>query len=381
MSVTGSLQKKRNTWFAVLSLPDKTGKKKPKWIKLQLPPNAKKSEAKAEFQKVLESYRCGSVIYSHNISFSEWVNMWLEHKAATVQQTTIESYRTYAEKRIIPYFTASKAALQKLTGADIQLFYDHLTVEGLSPNTVRRYHAVIHGSLKWAYKLGYIRENPSDRAELPPPSSQPVGQALTLEETNDLLSKIQSERIYPAVFLCVYYGLRREEVLGLEWANVDMENRTIFICKTVTRNLTLVVKETTKNKSSRRLLHMTDEVYKILHQLQIQQALEKLAYGEDYEINDFVMKRKDGSLIRPDYLSSRFPALLKKYGFRHIRLHDLRHTAATLMLENGAAPIDVKNTLGHSTLAITTDLYGQHANREASKRTSATMEAVLKVPS
>lgn len=378
MAITGSIQSKGNRLYAVLGLPDETGAKKNKWIPLHLTTSASKKERQEAFERIKQSYDRSSVVYSQNILFADWVSEWLSHKSKQLTQTTMEGYRSYADSRIIPYFKKNRTALQKMTGIDIQRFYDYLAADGLSPASVRRYHAVVSGSLEYAYKLGMIPENPAKRAELPAASRSRIGTAYTVEEVQQLLNALDGSKIYPAIFLTLYYGLRREEVLGLTWSAINFDAGTIRICKTVTRVTKLSISDSTKNKSSNRTLAITPAVRKLLQDLQDAQAKEKAALGSEYVDSDFICRHEDGRMFTPDYLSTSFRKALKEHDLRPIRLHDLRHTAATLLLSNGSEMQDVKQYLGHSTISITIDLYA-HLDISASRKAANAMSSILHV--
>lgn len=378
MAITGSIQKKGNRLYAVLGLPDETGAKKNKWIPLHLTTSASKKEQQEAFERIKQNYDRSSVVYSQNILFADWVSEWLTHKTNQLSQTTIEGYRCYADRRIIPYFKKNRTVLQKMTGIDVQRFYDHLASDGLSPASVRRYNAVVSGSLDYAYKLGIIPENPAKRAELPAASHRNIGSAYTAEEAQQLLNALVGSKIFPAIFLTLYYGLRREEVLGLTWSAINFDAGTIRICKTVTRVTNLSIADTTKNKSSNRTLTITPAVRKVLQDLQCTQAKEKAALGNRYIDSDFICRHEDGRMFTPDYLSNSFQKALKAHNLRPIRLHDLRHTAATLLLSNGSEMQDVKQYLGHSTISITIDLYA-HLDISASRKAANAMSGILQV--
>lgn len=378
MAITGSIQAKGNRLYAVLGLPDETGAKKNKWIPLHLTTSASKKERQEAFERIKQSYDRSSVVYSQNILFADWVSEWLDHKATQLTQITLQGYRSYAERRIIPYFQKNRTVLQKMSGIDVQRFYDHLASDGLSPASVRRYHAVVCGSLEYAFKLGMIPENPAKRAELPAAPHSRIGTAYTVEEVQQLLTALSGSKIYPAIFLTLYYGLRREEVLGLTWSAINLDAGTIRICKTVTRVTKLSISDTTKNKSSNRTLAITPAVHKLLLDLQNTQAEERAAWGDGYIENDFICKHEDGRMFTPEFLSTAFRKALKAHNLRHIRLHDLRHTAATLLLSNGSEMQDVKQYLGHSTISITIDLYA-HLDTSASRKAANAMSGILQV--
>lgn len=377
MSVTGSLQKKSNSWYAVLSIPDEDGRKKAKWINLGRCSEVTKRNAEAELQRLKMEYGEGAV-YSRNLLFADWVQEWYEHRAITagLAQTTLDSYKNYIEKYIDPYFRGKKIVLQKTKAVDIQRFYDKLIQDGLSAQSVHRYHTVVKQSLDYAYKQGIINENPILRVEVPKAPRTQHGTAYTAEEVNALFEAAKGTRLFPVIYLTAWYGLRRSEILGLTWGNIDIEARTMDICQVVTRVNSLVIAPRTKNDSSHRRLWLTDETCQLLRQLRLQQSLERMKLGVDYVANDFVCKMGDGQMMKPEFVSISFKKLLEKNDLRPIRFHDLRHTAATLLLESGVQIQDVSRYLGHSNISVTMDTYG-HLSAETNRRTADKMSQLL----
>jgi integrase len=159
------------------------------------------------------------------------------------------------------------------------------------------------------------------------------------------------------VFLALCLGLRRSELLGLEWNAVDMDARVVHVVKTVVCQKNVLVKNTTKSASSRRDLPMSDEVYQFLKNLQHEQKLQRLQFGPDYIVNDVVCKHKNGTEYKPTDISHKFNEVLKAHDLRHIRFHDLRHTCASLMLLNHVPLKAVQVFMGHSSASTTMDIY------------------------
>lgn len=378
MSVTGSLHSKNNSWYAVLALPDpETGKKKAKWIKIGRCDEISKRKAKAALER-LKVEQSESTVYSKNVLFADWVQEWYEHRANTagLAQTTLCSYKNYIENHIDPYFRQRKVILQKIKAVDIQRFYDKLIQDGLSARSVQRYHTVVKQVLDYAYKQGIINENPILRVELPKAPRTQHGTAYTIEEVLTLFKVVKNERLAPVIHLAAWYGLRRGEILGLTWNNVDLDACTMDICQTVTRVNELVIAPRTKTSSSLRRLWLTEETCQLLRQLRHQQLVERVKFGESYIVNDFVFKMENGDMMKPEYVSITFKKLLEENGLRHIRFHDLRHTAATLLLESGVQIQDVSRYLGHSNISVTMDVYG-HLSTETNKRTAEKMGELL----
>lgn len=155
MQTTGSPQAKRNKWYAVLAIPDKDGKKHTKWFPLDLDATGGKNRKKAHelTEQLKAKYNKGQIVYSEDILFVDWVKKWLEHHAKEVSETTMEGYRTYAERDIYPFYAARGTLLQNMRALDVQEFYDYLHDRGLCADSIRHYRAVIRGSLEYAYRM------------------------------------------------------------------------------------------------------------------------------------------------------------------------------------------------------------------------------------
>lgn len=379
MDASGSIQKKKGYWYCVINAPDEHGKRRQKWISTGLKIEGNKRRAEAILREHLNKYNSG-MLYSRNIPFTDWVNKWLKHKELEVSPTTLHGYRGYADKHIIPFFAERGTILQDMRPMDVQAYYDEKIRAGLSTATVERHKAVIFGSLKYAYQQELIPNNPADRATVPKVPAARKYHPCTAEQAQTLLKAAKDSPAYPAIFLSLSLGLRREEVLGLEWKAIDFENRRIHIHKTVTRLKKLVIRDIPKTKSSLRDLAMTEDVAKFLHELKIQQALNKLEMGESYIVSDWVCTHKDGRLMHPDYLSTTFHNLCKKCGISGVRFHDLRHTVGSLLYDNGSELKDIQMLLGHSTISTTANIY-VHPSDASKEKTAAAMSSILKIPS
>ena len=370
LKTTGSPQIKHNRWYAVLAIPGKDGKKHTKWFPLDLDATNGKNKKKAvELTEQLKSkYNAGQIIYSEDILFADWVKKWLKHHAKEVSESTMEGYRTYAKRDIYPFYNERGTILQDMRAVDVQDFYDHLFDRGLCADSIRRYRAVIRGSLEYAYRMEIIPNNPAAKAVIPKsPPKPPVSKAYTAEEALALLDAIKDSPLYPVVFLTLMLGLRREEIAGLKWSAIDLEQKKVYIRHTRTRVRSEISSDSTKTLSSNRELSLSDSVCRFLKELQRQQTLEKLELGENYQNTEYVARFKDGRPMSPGYISSTFNALLKKHNLPHIRFHDLRDTAATLMLSNGIDPKTLQEYLGHSKFSTTADRYLHPSFKEKAK--------------
>lgn len=272
--------------------------------------------------------------------------------------------------------------LKELTPTDIQRYYTHcLLVEHVSANTVIHRHANIHKALKYAFKVGLIPYNPADRVERPRKnsfSSEIYGD----KELEALFAAAKGTRLELAVILGAFYGLRRSEIVGLKWDAIDFEKKRFSIQYTVTETniggkQTIVEKERTKTKSSRRTLPIVEPFEKLLLELRTAQEENRRVCGRSYctDYLEFVYVDELGQRIKPGYITMAFQKLLQKNGLKRIRFHDLRHSCASLLYEHGVSLKDIQEWLGHSTISTTANIY-THLDY-SSKETSA--NAILNV--
>ena len=236
-------------------------------------------------------------------------------------------------------------------------------LERVSASSVIHYHANIHKALKYAVKMDLIEVNPADKVERPK-KKRFVGSFYDAEEINTLLEVSRGTKLEIPILLGAFYGLRRSEVIGLKWDAVDFERDTITVKHTVTSceldgKLILVASDTTKTKSSLRTLPLVPFVKERLLALKEEQKENRRLCGRSY-IKDYigyVCVNEIGDLIKPHYVTDRFPKLLQANGLRPIRFHDLRHSCASLLLTNGVPMKQIQEWLGHSDFSTTANIY------------------------
>lgn len=205
-----------------------------------------------------------------------------------------------------------------------------------------------------------------DRVERPQPKKF-VGDFYSVDEVKTLLEHAKEDVIYIPIVLAVYCGLRRSEALGLSWSNIDFENDKIFIGQKVlevVRNgkMEQVVSDEMKTESSRRSFKMIPEVKEILLAHKARQELYRKQFRRAYckKYLDMVCVNPLGELIKPSYITSHFPKLLKQYGMRDIRFHDLRHTCASLLVSLDVNMKVIQKYLGHSNMSTTVNVNNPH---------------------
>ena len=222
-----------------------------------------------------------------------------------------------------------------------------------------------------------IQKNPVKNAEIPPEVRSTIGHALTPEEFQRLLIECKGKTIYTPVFLAAHLGLRCSEIAGLCWDCVDFDAKIIHIRrKRVSVEGEIIFDDHMKTEKSRRDLPMSDAVGNFLRELQRQQRLDKIKHGRQYVNTDFVCRQEDGEGCVGNSIDVAFARAVERAGIPKCRLHDLRHTAATLALKNGANLKEVQEFLGHSNISTTANIYA-HVDMEQKKSIADGLAATL----
>ena len=265
--------------------------------------------------------------------------------------------------RIDGYFRTKVTKLGDVTPSDLQTFYQTILDDGCTTNTVIHYHAVLHKALQSAVKKDIIPRNPADRVDKPKKNSYQAGH-YSEEEVLNLFQVTEGDLLELPIKIAAYYGLRRSEVLGLKWSAVDFDRKTISIDHKVIETdadgkSVIIAEDVLKTKSSIRTLPLLPAIETALKNEKVKQEtfrnLFQSAYCDDYL--DYVCVDRMGKLIRPNFVTEHFAYLIEKNKLRKIRFHDLRHTAASLLLANGVQMKQIQLWLGHSTFSTTADIY------------------------
>ena len=368
--VAGHLQEKNGMFYVVLNYRDENGKRKTPWISTNLPVKGNKKRAENFMMDVRRNFVPPNVqrieereaMQKGDILFTDFLLKWLRVAKSTVKLTTYASYEMMATRIIIPYFETLNIKLKELTTEDIQEFYS-AQLERVSANTVIHYHAVIHRALKYAVKIKTIQSNPAVNVERPR-KEKFIGSFYDKKEINTLFDIIQGHPLEVAIKLAAFYGLRREEIIGLKWTAIDFENNTLTIQHTVTEcNLDgkhiEVASDTAKTGSSLRTMPLVTNFREMLLAKKEKQEHYRKLCGRSYckEYLDYIFVNEMGERWKPRYLSDGFKRILEQNGLRRIRFHDLRHTCASLLLANNVPMKKIQEWLGHSDFSTTANIY------------------------
>ena len=372
--IAGHLQEKKGLYYMVLSYKDKSGKRVSKWLPTGLPVKGNKKRAEDMLMAARAEFVAGEAAIDHDMPFSSYLVQWMEIARSTLKPNTAAGYASMIQNPIAPYFQQRGITLGGLQAVDIQMFYTS-QLKRVSANTVIHYHAIIHRALKYAVKTDLIDVNPADKVERPR-KDRFTASFYDGNEVNRLFQAARGTPLELPVMLAAFYGLRRSEVVRLKWDAIDFENKTIAIRHTVTacaekgRRIE-VAADTTKTASSRRALPLVPAFQTKLAALKEQQEKNRILCGRSYctDYLGYVLVDAMGNRLKLSYISTAFPALLKRNGLRPIRFHDLRHSCASLLLKNGVPMKQIQEWLGHSDFSTTANIY---AHLDAgSKLTSA----------
>ena len=299
-----------------------------------------------------------------NITVGSWYRTWIdEYKKNRVKPTTYDLYERTYDGHIKGYI--GKRKLKDIRPEHIQRLLN-LEAKKVKQQTLMRIRVILNSMFKQAYVNGLIQKNPVERTVMPKLEEDTEWRVLTKEEQT-LFLKYCKETYYGDIFeVALATGMRNGEIRALEWSDVDFENRIIHVTGTMIYTDQKYKKGSPKTKSSRRDIPMLDNVYRILKERRKQQLSNKMLLGKEWNVtdglDDLVFTTGFGGVLSGNtlkyYLNHIQELILRdEHEFEHIHVHTLRHTFATRCIENGMPPQVLKTIMGHSSLAMTMDLY------------------------
>ncbi len=337
-------------WVASISLGiDAGGKRKSYYGKTR-------AEVQRLLTAALRDRDQGMPIVAEQQTVAHFLDSHLTVLEPKLKPRTHLRYCQLVNRHALPAF--GKVKLARLTAQQIQDLYASKLREGLSPTTVHQLHVVLRSALKRAVRLGLVVRNVTDLVDAPRPKHTEIC-PLTREQARLLLQAARGDRLEALYALALATGMRQGELLALKWREVDLEGQTARVRATVqyVKGKGFIFHDP-KTRTSRRTIHLSPPVIQALRQHRARQAEERLALGVAWQGQDLVFTTQVGTPIDDGHLLVRqFRPLLERAGLPRIRFHDLRHTAATLLLAAKVNPKVVPEMLGHSSVAITLDIY------------------------
>lgn len=344
----GSVHKrKNNTWRAQISLQ---GQRISKTTKT-------KSEALAWLRKMQEEVENGLSFDSTQLTLKKFMDEWLVSVEQTLRYNTYFQYTQMTKQYIVPYLGHLK--LREVKPEHIQKMYNEMAKQGKGYRTIHLGHAILHRALVQAVKLGLINRNPDD-ATIPPKPKKKEMQFLDEGQVQRLLITAEGmkDRFYALYYLAIATGMRLGEILGLKWDDLDLEQGILKVQRQLTKCKHGFEFIAPKTKAGMRQIDLGSNTIEVLKQHREHQHTEKLIAGDSWLDHNMVFPSTIGTPMNRSNLSKKYKAVLKNAELPPIRFHDLRHTAASLMLNNGIPVIIASKRLGHAQPSITLDVYG-----------------------
>lgn len=362
----GHIAKKGDRYYAVIyeGIDPATGRQRHRWYA----GGATRREAEKLLAEMVKRNHDGDYRAPERITLGVYLEeRWLPAKRAQLRHSTWDSYRRNVEIHVKPRI--GNVLLQRLTPEDLDGFYAGLLVDGrrngagggLSPRSVRIIHGMLRKALADACRKGTILRNVADLADPPKPSAY-GGKEMrvwTPAQLRQFIDEIDGHRLAPAFFLAANTGMRRGEVLGLRWDDVDLDAARISVRHAVLNVAYELVLADVKTKTSRRTIDLDARTVAVLRAWRKTQLEERMALGSRPDDDGIVFSALEGGPTHPDLFSQIFDRHVAKSTLPRIRLHDLRHTHASILLKAGVPVKVVSERLGHSSPAFTMTVY-QH---------------------
>jgi integrase len=354
----GSVRKRGSTWTVVVDVgPDPvTGRRRQK----SKGGFRTRKAAEAGLRELSAAVDGGRYVERSTTTVGEYLDEWIEIVRPRLRPTTWNSYRqsvAHIKGRI------GAVPLQSLAPLEVENLYKQLLATRgrngrlLSPKTVRGIHVVLRKALADAERLGLVVRNAAAAAKPPVPAKY-EHTTWTAEQLAQFLDSIEDERLAAAFVLLATTGMRRGEALGLRWGDIDLPAGRLSIVQTITTVRDKMVMSPPKTARSRRSVSLDPVTVAALRDHRRRQNEERLRVGEAWSnTSDLVFTNEVGEPVHPSAFSYSFESYVRHSGLPRIRLHDLRHTYATVALAAGVHPKIVSERLGHATIAVTLDLY------------------------
>lgn len=344
-----------------------------------------RAEVSQKLTVALKRRQDGLPQVSQRLTVGSYLSKWIEGVPSSVRATTYRGYEHMVRKHLVPRL--GKIALGRLNPTDLTTMYSEMLAAGLAPRTVGHAHRILGRALREAEAAGMVPRNVC-RLVRPPRAPHAEMKTLTAEQARTLIHASEGDRLHALYALALASGARQGELLAIRWADVDMEAGTIRITRTLVRGIRAGVPSASgvpqtewifnepKTASSRRMIPIGQTALNVLRVHRRLQAEERLRAGSAWADGDLVFASTVGTPLDASNVRVLYRATLRRAGLPVIRFHDLRHSAATLLLEAGVHPRSVADRLGHATPSLVMNTYG-HVTERMQREATAAMDNVL----
>jgi integrase len=374
-------QRTRGTWEITIDIGPEptTGRRRRHFESVK----GAKKEAQRRLAELLVGIEQGAYVKkSRKLTVAAWLLKWFDsYVIGNLSPKTSESYHHELSHYIIPRLGGIR--LTELRPHHIQDYIAETLSEGrrrqpggLSHRTVQYHYRILSKALDDAIKMGLIVVNPCKGVSPPRPAQHDIP-AIGQDELTQLISALQQSSYYLYYYTLLLTGLRRSELLALRWKDIDLELASIYVSHSLHRldNGTIIIKEP-KTTRSRRPVDLPLSLVILLRQYREEQEVKRLILGKILTDDDFVFSNTDGTPLNPNTVTHTFAKVAARASMPHLRLHDLRHIHATMLLKAGVHPRIVQERLGHSSIATTLDIYS-HTVPGLQKAAAERLDALL----
>jgi len=367
----GNITKRgRNSWQLKIALGVINGKRKTRYASVR----GTYKDAQKELTRLTHAADIGSLPDPSAMTIGEYLHAWLS-STLTQSPKTLERYGELAERQIIPHLGAIK--LQKLRPEHVEQWHATLLGQGLSPLTVRHAHSVLKIVLGRAVENNTLTRNAATVRRPPVVEAREI-EILTPDQITTVLAALEGHTLYPIAALALATGMRRGELLGLQWADVDLDNATLRVERSVEETRAGLRVKPPKTKRGRRSISLPPEAVAMLRAHKVRLLELRLVLGLGNIVAEtLVFSTVEGKHLKPNSLSRSWRQTCTAMKLPRVKFHALRHTHASTLIRAGVDMLTISRRLGHSQAAMTLDVYG-HLMEGSDAAAALAIEGVLK---
>lgn len=357
----GHVRKRGKKWCIVVELEKGAdGKRRQKWIS----GFTSKREAESSVSRIVTEIVDGHYSPPSDQTMAEFISEWSHDKKGIVKPSTWEGYQSKVQHHILPYIGHVK--IKDLRAQQIQHMLSEIREQGrcdnrdirVSEQTLLHIYRILHDILQRAVRWGIIQSNPCMMVDKPRPKSVDTD-IWVREQVQEFFRYTRGDSMYPVFFLLFSTGMRIGEVLALRWCDVDFETRAINVRNNISYIKGGYLFQSPKTKASKRTLPIPEQLIRVLMNVQREQAKYKRLYGADYEDHDLVCCTLKGTPHYSSNVKRKWDAIVLRTGLPRIRIHDARHTFASMMIYQGIDVKTLQTMMGHSEVSTTLKLYAK----------------------